>query len=509
MVRAGTGVFREAQSLDLLTGNADVPFAANFPSIVVNNSGTAANAHTPANLQLAPASINWSLAGPIFPINNTQVVNGVTYTGVSCTVAVPCSSSAVAPNFIPPYTIEWNLDIQQAITNSLTVDVAYVGNHGGGEEYLKDLNQPALGAGWTGAAAQTATTGSVACLASAPLYNNCHISTAAEVGPYSSQFPYLNYVIEGANGAWSNYDALQVTLQARNYHRLSFISGYTYSHALDINSTNAASGLLPGDNNNLRAAYGNSQNDLRHRFTFAPTYAIPDKKSPGQMLEGWSVNGILTLQSGMPWSAFDETNDFLGTGEVNSANKASATGVMQPWNYSGPASAFSVGTAPIPCFGSMAGCTPYPVVGGVPQPPAACVSAAQANGPLAVASLMNFGCYVKGAGVLTPPAYGSIGNSGRNPFPGPGYDNVDFSVSKLWKLKERYSAQFRVEFFNLFNHTDLALGSLSGLQGSGIFDPSKGLTGDFGYAQATPDTANPVVGSGGPRHIQFALKLAF
>ena len=147
---------------------------------------------------------------------------------------MPCYTTGANPNFIPPYSAQWNLDIQRAITNNLALDVAYVGNHGGDEQYAADLNQPPLGAGWTSAAAQTATTGSVACLASAPLYNNCHVSTAAEVGPYQSQFPYLNYIVESQNGAWSNYDGLQVTLQARNYHRLSFISGYTYSHALDV-----------------------------------------------------------------------------------------------------------------------------------------------------------------------------------------------------------------------------------------------------------------------------------
>ena len=160
----------------------------------------------------------------------------------------------------------------------------------------------------------------------------------------------------------------------------------------------------------------------------------------------------------------------------------------------------------------MAGCTPYSVVGGVPQPPAACMSAAQANGPLAVASLMNFGCYIEGAGVLTPPAYGSVGTAGRNQFTGPGYNNLDFSVFKLWKLKERYSAELRVEFFNVLNHTDFAPpGESSGTNSSsyGVANPAGGVSGGFGYATQTPDSSNPVVGSGGPRHVQFGLKLVF
>jgi hypothetical protein len=121
-------------------------------------------------------------------------------------------------------------------------------------------------------------------------------------------------------------------------------------------------------------------------------------------------------------------------------------------------------------------------------------------GQLALSALANNACYAQGGGYLTPPAYGTSGNAGNGIFSGPVYRNVDFSIGKIWTLKERYSAQFRVEFFNLFNRTDFAAPGL---------DPSKGVTGTFGYAASTPDTSNPVLGSGGPRHVQFGLKLAF
>ena len=134
----------------------------------------------------------------------------------------------------------------------------------------------------------------------------------------------------------------------------------------------------------------------------------------------------------------------------------------------------------------------------------ACLAAAQApyaagstNAQLAVAALFNGGCYKSNGGILTPPAYGTLGNAGHGFFLGPSYKNVDFSASKLWKFRERYSAQFRVEFFNLLNHTDFAnFGT----------DPSRS---SFGFASSTPDSSNPVLGSGGPRHIQFGLKLSF
>src|SRR5262249_36061643 len=137
---------------------------------------------------------------------------------------------------------------------------------------------------------------------------------------------------------------------------------------------------------------------------------------------------------------------------------------------------------------------------------AACNTAAQApyaGNPtlqqLALVSLANNGCYIQNGGVLTPPAYGTNGNAGKNTFRGPQFKNVDLSISKMWHLKERYSAQFRVEFFNAFNHPAY------GAPGN---NPTSGQAA-FGFAKATADSANPVLGSGGPRHIQFGLKLAF
>jgi hypothetical protein len=495
------------------------PWGANFPSIGVNNSGTEANQFTAARIALSacatsvcPGQWNWNLAGPVFPTGNTSFAfGGQNYTGVSCgppNNVIPgapvCQTGGIDPNFQQAYTAEWNVDIQRAITNNLTLDVAYVGNHGAQQEYLSDLNQPPIGTGWDQGTINT-------CLGSvATNYNKCTPNKAAELaaGQYSAKFPYLSNIdIAGTQGGglWSNYDALQATLQARNYHGLSFLAGYTYSHALSVtdgNSTNNGSALL-ADRNNPRLNYGNNSNDQRQRFTFAPTYQIPGMKVPAQMLEGWTVNGILTLQSGLAWSPSDATvNDWLGTGE--NTNSGIGAGTTQFWNYSGPRSAFSnTGPNAIPCYGKLAGCTalastPADVL-------AACMNAAQApyaGNPqlqqLAVAALNNGACYTQGGGYLTPPAFGTLGDASRGLFTGPRYYNIDFSVSKLWKIRERYSAQFRVEFFNLFNRADFAAPGT---------DPTKPST--FGHATSTPDSANPVLGSGGPRHIQFGLKLAF
>jgi Carboxypeptidase regulatory-like domain/TonB dependent receptor len=525
VVRASASLMRDYSPLNTLIKNA--PFGANYPDLGINTSGTVQNLKTVNSYSLQANQINWTQTGPVFPAAVSQTIGGVTYTGVTCTKASdavtlvlptgnkvvsgsPCTVTAIDPNFRYPRVAEWSLDVQRAIAKGLAIDVAYVGNYGWDETSGAQLNMPALGAGWTTAAINT-------CLASAPAYNKCTPDTTKEVGQYSTIFPYFNFITQNQSHSKSNYNALQVTVNQRAFHGLSFIAGYTYSHSLD--NTPDGSPYNPA---NLSMYYGNGAADIRNRFSFSPTYQLPGIKSPAQMLKGWSVNAIVLMQGGTPWSPFDivsTTEDIVGTGN--------GSGPAQYWNYSGAKSAFKTTFNPIPCYGGTVsgtgfqGCTAPGMsfltpnaVPGVEAARQACLAAATAPyggansqlGQLAIASLTNFGCYTQNGGVLTPPAYGTTGDTSKGFFTGPVYYNVDFSVAKLWKIKERYSAQFRVEFFNLLNRVDLtpALTSTS---------PSSGSTGQFGCSCTTPDTGNrnlnPVLGSGGPRHIQFGLKLTF
>lgn len=140
------------------------------------------------------------------------------------------------------------------------------------------------------------------------------------------------------------------------------------------------------------------------------------------------------------------------------------------------------------------------------------MQAATAMGPGAVASLNNLGCYKVGNSVMTPPALGTFGNLGRNVFRDTGFRNLDLSIAKNFRFKERLTAQFRAEFFNILNHPNFAnpWGGTSGWGPSnGFSDPS--FPGAFGCGCATPDTAavNPVLGSGSARAIQLGLKMIF
>jgi hypothetical protein len=102
-----------------------------------------------------------------------------------------------------------------------------------------------------------------------------------------------------ANDVRSNYDSLQTTLTERVSHGLSFLAGYTYAHGLDNGSLNRFV-LLPQNSNNVGAEFGESDFDVRHRLTFTTTYRIPGIKGFAQILEGWQLNGIVTLQGAQP-----------------------------------------------------------------------------------------------------------------------------------------------------------------------------------------------------------------
>jgi len=524
VVRAGAGVFYNPALLgEIVDLN---PFGANFPSIGVNNSGTQINAHTPSQLNLAANQIGWNTTGPVFPANTSVTINGQTYAGTSCTypgeaglpanyTPTPCSLIAgVDQNYRIPWTAEWNIDVQRAITNSLTVDIAYVANHGR-EASKTDLNQPALGSGWNlpNAALPGGVSPAAYCISSAndpTPYDLCGvtgskpqnsavngaIATNEQVAaPYFSKYPYLQNINVIGNLDHSNYNSLQVTVTERASHGLTFLMGYTYSHALDMLSSGTFDNGISGNNADPNFLYANSDNDSRHRFTLSTTYNVPGIKSPGQMLQGWSISPIIALYSATPWSANDLTTDITGTGEINNASTP-----FQYWNYSGPTSAFNSGPTAIPLLTGSAAL-------------AACQSAATAPyvgnaqlTQLALASLNNLGCYAQGGGILTPPAYGTEGTARRNIFRGQPFYNVDLSIAKDWKFKERFGAQFRAEVFNLFNRTDLAL-PVPFKTGT---DPSAG--GTFGCGCTTPDATgftNSVLGSGASRSIQLGLKLTF
>jgi len=242
----------------------------------------------------------------------------------------------------------------------------------------------------------------------------------------------------------STYNSLQTTLRMQSNHRVSGFVTYNFAKSLDDASDGidfAPGAAMPQDPSNLKAEHGGSTFDTRHRFTAAVNYEVPSAHSLGRFGSGWQLNWIASLQSGRP-IPITTGNDPTGHSYYNQRPNVvpGVNPIVHNWSpatgYLNPA-AFSV------------------------------------------------------------PADGTFGNLCRNCIYGPGYKNLDFSVTKNTQLVEKLNLQLRAEFFNILNHPNFA-------------QPAHTIPGDGAITQ-TPDVAqtNPGLGGGGPRVIQLALKVVF
>jgi hypothetical protein len=479
-------------------GPGSVPTGAAIDSAGDTSGGTITTGNV--SLPFVANPVEWD-TGPLYGSPTVNCFNS------------PCPIMTVERNLTTPYVWNWSVSVQHAITPNLTLEMAYVGNHGQNLTGIRDINQPPVGSGWPAANIATCNSNLVpnSTPGGPPVYdvnntldNGAPCQVAGEVGPYNTQFGYLSNIFHMGNIYRSNYNGLQITLNSRNYHGLSMVAGYTYSHALDDVGANWDFGYgsgLPQNAYNPGAEYANSDFDVRNRFTLSMTYAIPGKKGFGQAFEGWEVNSIITLQTPQFWGPMDEGTDAAGIGPLPVSPPAN-TPIR--WSFYGNKNDFKPTAVGLPYFGGSDAPS-------APTSNTACNAKALAldggTPGAATESLAFFGCYAQGASIMLPPPLGQFGNMGRNSFPDLGFKDVDFSVAKNWHFTERMHAQFRAEFFNIFNHPNLA-NPYGGQNGFGFNDPS---VRPFGCACATPDVAaaNPVIGSGGSRAVQLGLKLIF
>jgi hypothetical protein len=429
----------------------------------------------------------WDPAVSACPVGQTTVFPSGA--AISCTAGSPCNLMGVDPNLKTPYVMNFSLGVTHAFSNDLSLEVGYVGNHGARLTGFSDINQ-------------------------------CLPNTGTCVQPYGSKFPYFNFINWMSNSVRSNYNSMQATLTKRMSHGVSFVAGYTYAHGLDSGSLNRF-GLLPQNAANPGAEYGNSDFDVRHRLTLTGTYNIPGIKGFGQVLEGWQINAIATIQSSQPWDVNDYNNNFSGSGD--SADRWDFFGNPSDFKGTQESIMYCTGAGDAGCS-TTAGVTNLATCGNVagtavnPKFPGYCsatqslpfwtqCSAVQAAHP---ESQLGGGCFISGNSVMLGPAKGTFGTMGRNIFRDSGFKDLDFSVFKSFTFKERYTAQFRAEIFNILNHPVIEnpYGASNGSSG-GNNDPSSPTT--FGGAIGTPDVVagNPLVGSGDGRAIQIGLKLTF
>ena len=263
-------------------------------------------------------------------------------------------------------------------------------------------------------------------------------------GVGSRPYPNFGVIDEIQSIGTSNFNSLQALLKTTSWHGITSQLSYAWSHSLD--EVTQYVGALPQDSTNFKGDYGNSDYDVRHHFNVFFLYDVPGSShGPAWVSRGWQLNTNLTFRTGFPFTIHASSNTD-GTGE----NTTRGVQVGDPLQG---------------------------------------VSHALSNhNPV---QWINPNAYAN-------PAQGSFGTVPRNSVYAPGFGDVDFSVLKNIPITERFRAQFRVEFFNLFNRVNLA--PPSGTIGGG-FGQSSDTAGDF--------YGSPGIGPGEPFNMQLALKILF
>jgi hypothetical protein len=261
------------------------------------------------------------------------------------------------------------------------------------------------------------------------------------------------------NGADSSYQALQAQFRHRLAHGLQTLLSYTWAHSIDNISSDAYYLHVPPGNSASSQERGSSDYDIRHTFSGAVSYNIPALGSGiwKSIFGNWSTDSIVYARTASPVNVVTGQNPFAGT------PLSGASSVQRPDLISG-----------VPLWISD------PNVAG--------------------------GKRINKAAFATPT--GPVqGNLGRNALRGFGAKNVDLTLRRQFKLRERLALQWRADFFNIFNHPNF--GPPTNYMSSPLFGQSTQMLGASLGSGGQTGGLNPLYQIGGPRSAQLALKLLF
>jgi len=370
---------------------------------------------------------------PFFAVNSLSLVpfplTGQNANPPILSTSPPVSEIVVAdPHLNLPRTYEWNATLEQSLGKSQVFSLTYVGAVG--RQLLRNIN----------------------------LFNP------------NPNFQFLSVT---NNTATSDYQALQVKFERRLSRGLQALASYTWSHSIDIASTDAFATYLntPSFIANPQIDRGNSDFDIRHAFTAGVTYNLPTPEWNNvarATLGGWSVDAFVFARTAPPVNVIGGYSFAAGTAIRYRPNVTAGIPLeLSGSQYPG---------------GKIINNTPGAVAGGCPDGSAS-------------------------IGPFCPPPSGQQGNFGRNVLRGYGATQADIAFQRLFRLTEKTQLRFRGEFFNIFNHPN--------------FGPQVGdlTSSQFGYSTQTLGNSlgsggangglNPLYQIGGPRSIQLALKLQF
>lgn len=450
VLRAGWGMFYDAFSQDMVLGH--LPYAPFFdPGPAYNNIGP------------SPILAAGVVGGTIVP--------GSPVFAPSTTCNPECDVFGFDRNIKMPYMENYNLNIQQQLSNHAMFQIGYVGSQGHRLWRFFDLGQPTQ---------QAIDAADLAC--------NC-INTYSSVARPLAGNPYSAfYVLQENSTGQSNYNSLQASLRVNGWHGLTSIVNYVYSKSLDNSSDgedfepNAAQ---PNDSTRPQLEYGPSNFNIPQRFTWILGYELPQMGGSMQRLKnGWGINSTVTLQSGQPFQLnYNFEDDYSGSG--NGFDRPDVVGPIV-YHPSNPSNYLDMSSFAIPC-------TIQPAI--VANPSTA-----------------------TGTAQDCVPGTRHFGNEGRDSLSGPTYKQWDLALFKNTALTERLNLQLRADVFNILNHPNFAnpfLPAFIADAGAGGFHivngrEVSGATGGYPIT-ATGDVGigNPFLGGGTPRGIQLAAKFTF
>jgi hypothetical protein len=444
----------------------------NYPFQYSFGYGTRAAPGAPAAAsQVAPVSYGTAFAGC-----KTAGPGGTASleAGASCTSFTPAYVNAdglglqgLQFNYQTPHTYSANLTFQYSITRTLSAQASYV---------FTDGQNLQAGTG----------TNNVSALFPAG-ESTSQVDSSGKPLPGMEPFPDFGGGSYQANVGNSQYHGLQTKLEQQFANGLTYLFTYTFSKTL----SDAGDLLNGGSNGGWRAPsvpglgpkfdWGLADFNIKQVVHFSGGYELPfgkDKRFLNEggvtnaVLGGWSFNWIATLQGGQPLNMGCPTGTTSGTscndirvpGQSQQLGMKSKTinGALRPF-WMGNAAAFNQ-----PCqLGPE---------GPIPDSPAGCV-------PL--------------------QGEAALGSTGGGQTFGPGFHRLDFSLFKAFKLTERFSMQFRSEFFNILNHPNF---NAPGFGGNGVVSIGGSTNFNdphFGEVGSTRDAPYD------PRQVQFALKLYY
>jgi hypothetical protein len=339
-----------------------------------------------------------------------------------------------------PYTENFMFSFERQITASTLLTMSYVGNEGhhllvllptnpSNQALCLSLSQPsavAPGSPTCGPFGEDAVITSK----TGEVYHGTRVGLGPNYGENTAQQTIGN----------SNYNALQTSLRHIG-KRSDLLLGYTYSKSID-QASNLGEQLNPL---NARGTRVISAFDMRHNFVASYVVSLPFDLLFGRnnrLTEGWSISGTARFSTGFPVTLFDDSdNSLLGT-LGNGVNNY----LLDTPNYNGA--------------------------------------------PLHINTNPRNGRPEFNTSAFTPEALGQLGSAGRRFFYGPGINNFDITLTKLLRITESKSAEFRLEGFNVFNHAQF-----------------------YGAASVDGEVNNPhfgdVVSAAAPRLVQFAIKFIF